>query len=59
MKVKVGQRYRDDTGYLMDVVAVEPNGDAWVKHPNSLHGSMLTRAAWFELWELIRDVPNG
>jgi hypothetical protein len=26
--VEVGQRYRDETGYLVDVIQVRPNGDA-------------------------------
>ena len=52
--VEVGQRYRDESGYLMDVLKVEPNGDAWVRHPNQKQGGMLTRAAWFPKWERLR-----
>lgn len=52
--VEVGQRYRDEDGYLMDVVKVTENGDAWVRHPNQHHGGMMTRAAWFKLWERLR-----
>lgn len=56
-KVEVGQRYRDDSGYLMQVVKVEPNGDAWVRHPNQRQGGMLTRAAWFDRWERVYVDP--
>jgi hypothetical protein len=56
---KVGQRYRDDgSGYLWDVVKVEPSGDAWCRHPNQRLGAVLTRRAWFDQWTLIRDADG-
>jgi hypothetical protein len=56
---KVGQRYRDDGGYLWDVIKVEPNGDAWCRHPNSRYGATLTRLGWFEEWTLIRNAGGS
>lgn len=55
---EVGQRWKDETGYLMDVIAVEPNGDAWVRHPNSQGAPIFTRAAWTGEWELLRAAPE-
>lgn len=59
-RAKVGQRYRDDeSGYLWDVIAVEPNGDAWCRHPNKKGAPTFTLGAWFERWTLIRDAAEG
>jgi hypothetical protein len=55
---EVGQRWRDDSGYLMDVVRVEPNGDAWLRHPNSHKAAIYTLAAWASEWELLCEVQS-
>lgn len=55
---KVGQRYRDDSGYLWDVIVVEPNGDAWCRHPNKRGASTYTNRGWFGVWTLVRDAPQ-
>lgn len=54
-RFEVGQRYRDESGYVWDVVKVEPNGDAWCKHPNTRVGATYTNAGWAETWTLISD----
>lgn len=60
---RVGQRWRDDIGYLYDIVAIDPviPGQlryAYGRHPNKkTPGASPILWAWFSQpgWELVRD----
>lgn len=51
----IGQLWRTTDGYLYRIVAVD---NEWVygRHPNADGGSTQINPAWFDEWELVRDV---
>lgn len=50
----IGQRWRGDDGYLMDIVAFSQRGWPVVRHPNARGGGIETNPAWFARWERLR-----
>ena len=54
-KFEVGQRYREEHGYLWDVVAVEPDGAAWCRHPNTRGPATYTHPGWASAWDLVAE----
>ena len=58
-ELKVGQIWRDDTGYLYRITFVDPTDEnyVWGRHPNAkpIQNRQIHRS-WFKQWELTRDV---
>lgn len=60
VKVEIGQRWRQDDGYLCDVVGFSKRGWPLVRHPNAKGpgNAHPVNPKWFDRWELVQDVEK-